>query len=273
MSDMNDATTRAAADEFLALLEVVRELRQKCPWDREQTLEASSRHLLEEAYETVDAIEHGGDPELNDELGDLLVQVLFAANIAQEARRLGLAAMLRHARDKLVRRHPHVYAGLEAGSAAEVVEKWDRLKREERAAAGAASALDGVARALPALARAQKLGERARGAGMDWPDASAVLDKVAEEIDEARAALGRRDHEAAAEELGDAMLALANVPRFIGHDAETTLRRACDKFIQRFKMVERIAAERKLDLVRLAPDEVERLWQEAKRRHRGAQRE
>lgn len=266
---MDDRTTRAAADEFLALLEVIRELRTKCPWDREQTLEAGAKHILEEAYETVDAIEHGGDHELNDELGDLLVQVLFAATIAEENRRLDVATMLRHARDKLVRRHPHVYAGGEAGSAAKVVEKWNQLKREERAAAGMSSALDGVARALPALTRAQKLGERARSAGMDWPDASSALGKVSEEIDEVRAALEHADREAAAEELGDAMLALANVPRFIGHDAETTLRRACEKFIQRFKTVERIAAERALALADLAPDEVERLWQAAKRRDGG----
>jgi MazG family protein len=268
---MKDTTTRKAADEFLALLEVVRELRAKCPWDREQTLETSAKHVLEEAYETVEALEHGGDPELNDELGDLMVQVLFAATIGEEAGRLSVATIMRHARDKLVRRHPHVYAGAEAGSAAEVVEKWNRLKHEERAAAGIASAIDGVARALPALTRAQKLGERAQSAGMDWPDAPSALDKVAEEIAEVRAALEQADREAAAEELGDAMLALANVPRFIGHDAETTLRRACEKFIERFKLVERIAAERKLAFTRLAPDEIERLWQEAK--HRSADRQ
>lgn len=252
----------------MALLEVVRELRLKCPWDREQTLEGSSKHILEEAYEAVDAIEHGGGGELNDELGDLLVQVLFAATIAEEAKRLEVATMLRDARDKLVRRHPHVYAGAQAGSAADVVEKWNQLKRKERAAAGMDSALDGVAHALPALTRAQKLGERARGAGMDWPDASSALAKVSEEIGEARAALEGADREAAAEELGDAMLALANVPRFIGHDAEATLRRACEKFIERFKIVEHIADERQLSLAGLTPGEVEQLWQEAKRRHR-----
>ncbi|HZO82936.1 MAG TPA: nucleoside triphosphate pyrophosphohydrolase [Candidatus Binataceae bacterium] len=266
---MGDAPTRKAAQEFLALLKVVRELRRKCPWDREQTLASSSRHLLEEAYETVGAIEDGSDRELIDELGDLLVQVLFAANIAEEADRLSIAAMLVHARDKLVRRHPHVYAGAPAASADEVIARWNQLKRDERAAAGAQSALEGVARALPALTRAQKLGARAREAGMDWPDAAAVLDKVAEELQEARAALERGEREGAAEELGDALLALANAPRFIGHDAEATLRRACDKFVERFKTVERIAAERKLALPALAPDEMERLWQEAKRRARG----
>jgi MazG family protein len=250
----------------MALLEVVRELRERCPWDREQTLASASRHLLEEAYEAADAIEHGGDREIDDELGDLLVQVLFAANIAEEQRGLEVAAMLRRAREKLVRRHPHVYAGVVAESSAEVVRNWDKLKQQERAAAGATSALDGIARALPALTRAQKLGERARSAGMDWPEASAVLDKVGEEIAETRAALARGDREHAAEELGDAMLALANAPRFIGHDAETTLRAACDKFIARFKQVEQAARERKLELAKLDAQQIEGLWQDAKRK-------
>lgn len=263
---MDDTATRGAAEEFLALLEVVRELRQRCPWDREQTLATASRHLIEEAYEAADAIEHGGDREIDDELGDLMVQVLFAANIAEEQRGLQLAAMLRRAREKLVRRHPHVYAGVAAESSVEVVLNWDKLKQQERAAAGATSALDGVARALPALTRAQKLGERARGAGMDWPAAAAVLDKVGEEIGEAREAIAHGDRDHAAEEMGDAMLALANAPRFVGHDAETTLRRACDKFIERFKKVERVAAERKLELAKLDPEQIESLWQEAKRR-------
>ncbi len=262
---MGDTATRGAAEEFLALLEVVRELRQRCPWDREQTLASASRHLIEEAYEAADAIEHGGDREIQDELGDLLVQVLFAANIAEEQRGIEVAAMLQGAREKLVRRHPHVYAGVAAESSAEVVKNWDKLKQQERAAAGATSALDGVARALPALTRAQKLGERARGAGMDWAEASAVLDQVGEEVDEARAALALGDREHAAEEMGDAMLALANAPRFVGHDAETTLRRACEKFTQRFKKVERIAAERKLELATLDARQIEALWQEAKR--------
>ena len=166
---MGDTATRGAAEEFLALLEVVRELRQRCPWDREQTLASASRHLIEEAYEAADAIEHGGDREIQDELGDLLVQVLFAANIAEEQRGLEVAAMLQGAREKLVRRHPHVYAGVAAESSAEVVKNWDKLKQQERAAAGATSALDGVARALPALTRAQKFGSGRAAPGWTGP--------------------------------------------------------------------------------------------------------
>jgi nucleoside triphosphate diphosphatase len=263
---MDDASARDAADEFLALVEVVRELRQRCPWDREQTLKSSARYLLEEAYEAIDAIEQGGDRELADELGDLTVQVLFAANIAQEEKRIAVASMLRQARAKLVRRHPHVYAGAAADSSAEVVRNWDKIKRAERSDGSAASAVDGVARAMPALQRAQKLGERARAAGMDWDGPGAVLDKVSEEVAEARAALERGDREGAADELGDAMLALANAPRFLGQDAEITLRGACDKFIGRFKAMEQIAAEQKVEITQLTPEEIEKLWQHAKQR-------
>ncbi len=262
---MDDKSIRGADEEFARLLEVVRELRLRCPWDREQTLEDSARHLIEEAYESAGAIEDRDNPAIADELGDLLVQVLFAANIAEQAGRFEVAAMIAAAREKLVRRHPHVYGADEASSADEVIRNWERIKRDERRRAGAASALDGVARAMPALMRAQKLGERARGAGMDWDNISAVIAKVGEELDEIRAAIAAGDREAAAEEIGDAMLALANAPRFVGHEAETTLRRACDKFVRRFKEVERIAAADGLEPARLGGDELEQLWQRAKR--------
>jgi len=262
---MDDKSIRCADEEFARLLEVVRELRLRCPWDREQTLEDSARHLIEEAYESAGAIEDSENAAIADELGDLLVQVLFAANIAEQAGRFDVAAMIAAAREKLVRRHPHVYGSDQASSADEVIRNWERIKRDERRRAGAASALDGVARAMPALMRAQKLGERARGAGMDWDNISAVIAKVGEELDEIRAAIAAGDRDAAAEEIGDAMLALANAPRFVGHEAEATLRRACDKFVRRFKEVERIAAADGLEPARLGSDELEQLWQRAKR--------
>lgn len=252
--------------QFKALLAVIRELRRRCPWDREQTLQSAAKNLIEEAYEAVDAVERADVAELGDELGDLVVQVLFLAEIAAQDGRFGLADLLDAAKDKLIRRHPHVYGDAEAKSAAEVVDNWRRLKREEQRAAGLESAVDGVARALPALMRAEKLGERARGAGMDWPDARAVLAKVREELDEVERALGAGESAAAAEELGDMMLALANVPRFIGRSAEETLSRACDKFIARFKEVEALAAEHGLTLSALSLEEGEALWREAKER-------
>jgi MazG family protein len=251
--------------QFARLIGVIRELRRKCPWDREQKLADVPKYLIEEAYETGDAIARREAHAIADELGDLLVQVLFAAVVAEEEGLSPIVALAQRATDKLVRRHPHVYEGTQADTPAEVVASWNEIKREERKAEGLHSALDGITRGLPALMRAQKLGARARQAGMDWADIHAVLAKVREEMDEVEGALAANDRQAAADELGDMLLALANAPRFIGHDAEETLSRACEKFIRRFKGVERIVAARRLDLTRLTADELESLWQEAKR--------
>lgn len=251
---------------FARLLTVVRELRQRCPWDREQTEASLTNHLVEEAYEALDAIASGEAQAIVDELGDVITQALAIGVIAEEGGRASVSGILNHAAEKLIRRHPHVYGEKQAVTSAEVVANWNQIKQEERRQAGAASALDGIARALPALTRAQKLGTRARQAGMDWRDIHEVLAKVREEILEVEDALERNDPDAAAEELGDILLALANAPRFLEHDAEATLRRACDKFSGRFRTVERLAAERGLDLQQLSPDQIDALWQEAKLR-------
>jgi nucleoside triphosphate diphosphatase len=260
---MNDFSPEIA--QLARLLGVVRDLRERCPWDREQTLTDVAKYLIEEAYEAADAIARGDQRAIADELGDLLVQVLFAAVVAEQEGRLPVVALPQGAADKLVRRHPHVYAGSKADTAAEVVANWNQIKSEERQAEGFHSALDGIARGLPALMRAEKLGRRARQAGMDWADIHDVLAKVREEMDELEGALAADDSEAAAHELGDMLLALANAPRFIGRDAEETLGRACEKFIGRFKGLERIASARGLDLTRMTATELESLWQEAKR--------
>ena len=261
MSDETDPL----AGQFMRLAETVRELRLRCPWDREQSIASLGKHLIEEAYEVLDAIESGDQHALGDELGDLTAQILAIGVIAEEQERMRLAGIFQAAADKLIRRHPHVYGDTAAATAAEVVENWNRIKQSERREAGAASALDGVARALPALMRAEKLGSRARQAGMDWRDIHDVLAKVREEMDEVEGALASNDADAAAAELGDMLLALANAPRFVGHNAEETLRRACDKFAGRFGMVERMARERGLELAAMSPAAIDALWQEAKR--------
>ncbi|MGH7915823.1 MAG: nucleoside triphosphate pyrophosphohydrolase [Candidatus Binataceae bacterium] len=277
-----DQNNREEAEKFTRLLRVVRELRLQCPWDREQTIESLAKHLLEEAYEALDEIERGDAHALAIELGDLLSQILFITVIAEESERFSIAAMLSAAADKLIRRHPHIYpdpatggtapgdAGESANlrktlSVAEVLETWSRIKEEERRSEGKNSALDGIARAMPALMRAEKLGVRARQAGMDWPNLPAVLAKVREELAETEEALARGDHTAVAAELGDLMLALANAPRFVGHEAEETLRKACDKFVARFSSAEQLAAARGLELKRLSNEQLDSLWQEAKR--------
>jgi MazG family protein len=255
----------AERDSFARLLDTIRDLRQRCPWDREQKLPDTARHLIEEAYEAADAIAAGDRQDIAEELGDLIVQALFTAAIAAEDGPHTAAAVLDHARAKLIRRHPHVYGDAQAESVEQVLDQWERIKRAERESRRKENPLEDTGRALPALMRAEKLGEKARRHGMDWADAREVLAKVREELEEAEHALGRGDQAALAEEIGDMMLALANVPRFIGRNAEETLRRSCDKFVERFGRVERLAASRGLDLKSLSPSEVEALWQEAKR--------
>jgi MazG family protein len=253
------------ADEFVRLVDVIHRLRRECPWYRAQTPLTLTKYLIEESYETLGAIESGDSAALPDELGDLLLQVLLQTEIAGETRQFDLPSMLAQASDKLIRRHPHVFAQARATSAEEVAAHWEEIKQTERKSAGLSSALDGVAVHLPALLRAEKLGERAKSVGMDWPDLRAVLAKVREELDEVVAALDAgAGYDVIAEELGDCLLALANAPRFVGWSAEETLRRACEKFIYRFKKVEARAAAARRELRQLNAAEIDALWNAAK---------
>jgi MazG family protein len=261
---MSDDTT--PADAFAKLLAVVTELRARCPWDREQKLADTPRNLVEEAYEVADAIARGNPPDIAEELSDLMAQCLFAGVILAEGSEFDIATGLRNAAEKLVRRHPHIYGDAQAETVERVLENWELIKRAERASKepGSPESLAHVGRGLPAAMRAEKLGMKARRAGMDWANLREVLTKAREELDEVERALERDDTAGAAEELGDLMLAVANAPRFIGMDAEQTLRAACDKFVARFDEVVRIASSRGLDLKALAPSEIDALWNEAK---------
>lgn len=256
----------AAGQAFANLLAVVTELRARCPWDREQKLGDTRRHLIEEAYEVADAIGRGNPSEIAEELGDVLAQGLFAGVILGEATSLDIATVVRNAAQKLIRRHPHIYADTKADTVERVLENWERIKQQERESKDepGAKSLAHTGRALPSLMRAEKLGEKARRAGMDWANIREVLAKAREELDEVERALDRDDTTGAAEELGDLMLAVANAPRFIGSDAELTLRAACDKFVARFDEVARLAASRGLDLKSMTAAEIDALWNEAK---------
>jgi len=255
-----------AAEAFAELLAVVAELRERCPWDREQKLADTPRHLIEEAYEVADAIARGNQSDIAEELGDLTVQCLFVALILSEQSEFDIATVMQNAAEKLIRRHPHVYGDTRAETAEKVLENWDRIKQQERESKSpdGAKSLAHVGRGLPAAMRAEKLGEKSRRAGMDWANIRDVLAKAREEIDEVEHALDCGDNAGAAEELGDLMLAVANAPRFIGQDAEQTLRAACNKFVTRFDEVARLAASRGLDLKSMTPSEIDALWNEAK---------
>ena len=265
-----------AVGALLALMARLRDPEHGCPWDRAQSFSTIAPYTIEEAYEVADAIEHGDREHLREELGDLLFQVVFHARMAQERGWFDFGAVADGIREKLVRRHPHLFAGA-ALAAEDLVRVWEEQKAQERAAgtkpaAGASAVLAGVPRALPALTRAAKLGRRAARVGFDWPDAQAVHGKVLEElreIDEALesdAAGGKSAPavQALVGELGDLLFAIVNWSRHLHIDAETALRAANDKFERRFACMESLAEQRRLDLAQLAPAEWDALWNEAK---------
>jgi nucleoside triphosphate diphosphatase len=258
----------SAAEELEALLALMRALRDPergCPWDREQSFATIAPFTVEEAYEVADAIGRGDLTRLRDELGDLLFQVVFHARLAEEAGGFDFADVARGIREKLIRRHPHVFAS--AGPAPAVAQlhvSWEAQKARERAAQGAAGILADVPRALPALARAAKLGRRARRVGFDWEAAAGVRAKVDEELGELDAALASGDRSALSEELGDLLFTIANWARHLELDAEDALRVASLKFERRFEHMEQTARERALSLEDLTSAQWEQLWREAK---------
>src|SRR5579864_7205668 len=251
-------------DRLLLIMARLRDPERGCPWDQAQDFRSIAPYTIEEAYEVADAIERADMAALKDELGDLLLQVVFHARMAEEAGHFAFDAVAAAIADKMVRRHPHVFGDAEIGSVAAQNEAWEAHKAAERQATGGqASALDGVALALPALLRAAKLSRRAARIGFDWPDARAVLPKIAEEIAEIEAELdGDGGPAALEEEVGDLLFAVANLARKLEVEPETALRRATAKFERRFRRVEALAAERRIGR---NLDALEALWQEVKR--------
>src|ERR1700704_5604177 len=254
-------------DRLLAIMARLRDPARGCPWDREQDFATIAPYTIEEAYEVADAIERGDMAALKDELGDLLFQVVFHARMAEELGLFGFDDVAEAIADKMERRHPHVFGDVKIASVAAQNEAWEALKAAERhASGGAESVLDGVALALPALLRAAKISRRAARIGFDWPDARAVIPKLAEEIAELEAELDQgADPAVIEEEMGDLLFAAANLARKLDIEPETALRRAPVKFERRFRQVEALAAERGIgrDL-----DALEALWQEVKQKDR-----
>jgi len=252
------------------LLSIMRRLRNPdggCPWDLEQNFATIAPYTIEEAYEVASSIEAGDFASLKDELGDLLLQVVFHAQMASEQGLFNFFDVVAAICEKMIRRHPHVFGESEAQSAAGVTRAWEEIKRQERAAKPGASngLLDDVPTALPALMRAIKLQNRAAEVGFDWPSAITVTDKIAEESRELAEAKDSRDQAKLAEEFGDMLFAMANLARHLKLDPEDALRGANAKFVRRFRAIEAgiHAQGRKMQDASL--DEMEALWQEAKR--------
>ena len=229
-------------EDLLRIMELLR-APEGCPWDREQTHQSIRRNMLEEAYEVAEAIDNRDTANLKEELGDVLLQVVFHSRMAQEEGLFTFDDVVDGICKKLVFRHPHVFGTVEAGDADGALTAWEKQKREEKGQKTAADSLDGVARSLPALMRAEKIQDKAKKAGFDWPDISPALDKLSEE-------------------LGDLLFAAVKVGRFLGLDSELALHAACEKFIRRFRRTEELAGQ---PMTQMELSDLERFWAQAKR--------
>lgn len=242
-----------------------------CPWDREQTFDSIKRHTLEEVYEVFDAIERRSWGELKDELGDLLLQVLFYAQMAKEAGYFDIREVAVNLNEKLIRRHPHIFAGVTAADSNAVLRNWEQIKREEKKAAGVSSLLSDVPRGMPAMSEATKLGSRAAKVGFDWPDAGGLMEKLREEMAELEVEIGSgasfgtgaKVSAAAEEEMGDLLFTAVNLARHLGVDAESALRSANAKFRRRFASMEEEAGGAAA-LGEMSAGELDALWTRAK---------
>jgi nucleoside triphosphate diphosphatase len=257
------------AHDIAALLDIMRRLRDPktgCPWDIEQSFASIAPYTIEEAYEVAGAIEDGDFPALKDELGDLLLQVVYHARMAQERGLFDFADVVEAISQKMIRRHPHVFGDADAiGSAAAQTIAWEDHKKKERAARSAGGLLDDVPRALPALMRALKLQKRASSVGFDWESASKVLEKVVEEAHEiVEAQETGLPQEAIEEEVGDLLLVMANLARHLKVEPETALRAANAKFVKRFQFIERSLAAQGRSTAQASLEEMEELWVRAK---------
>lgn len=250
------------------LLDIVRVLRSDkgCPWDREQTHTSVRGALLEEAYEAADAIDTNDSTALCEELGDVLLQVVFHAQIAAEENDFAFDEVVDGICRKLVLRHPHVFGDVKADTSAEVKRNWDAIKKQEKGQNTITDTLTSVPRAFPALMRAAKVQGRAAKEGFDWPDVRGALDKTEEELAELKAAIQGNDTGEMAEELGDLFFSIVNISRYIQVDPEQAATAATDKFIGRFEKLEALAMERGLDLKTATLEEMDALWDIIKKR-------
>jgi tetrapyrrole methylase family protein/MazG family protein len=267
--------TETTGQWFEKLAAVMARLRATggCPWDREQTHASLRTYLIEEAYEVLEALDARDDEKFPDELGDLLLQVLFHSQIASEESRFTIVDVIRQIHDKMIRRHPHVFGEIHAKDSAEVLRNWEIIKAEERRKKGTAatekppeSILDGVPRSLPALLQGYQLTRKAARVGFDWHNIDGIFDKLVEETNELREALKEKRADEIEGELGDILFVAVNLARFLKLDPEIAMHKANNKFTNRFHEMEGIARERRTTFAKIPRPEMESLWEAAKRR-------
>lgn len=251
---------------FEEFMDIIRKLRVECPWDREQTHESLKSCLLEECYETVDAIDNKDKENLREELGDILLQVALHSVIAEETQAFTIDDVITEEAEKMIRRHPHVFGNVAVDDSEGVVKNWDEIKKQEKKARNMAEELLSVPKALPANIRAEKIQKKAGKSGMDFEGYEQVLEKVYEELEELKESVEIGDKSNIQEEFGDVMFAIINLSRFLQLNAENSLTNATNKFINRFVDVFALAVSRGQDLCELSPTEQKELWRVIKNR-------
>ena len=251
-------------ERLVALMQMLRSERG-CPWDREQTIQTLKEHLVEETYEVVDAMQSGDRSQLREELGDLLLQIVFQSQIASEEQAFTFDDVATAIVEKLIRRHPHVFGHVQVSDSGEVLKNWEAIKREEKAGqTKPRSAVEGIPRSLPALHRAHLLQKRAARVGFDWDHVQGAIDKLDEEIAEIKQAMAEGDEVGMREEVGDLLFAAVNVSRFFGHNAEEILEQTIDKFSRRFQRLEDLVHAGNRSLSDCTLDELEAVWSQVK---------
>lgn len=249
--------------EIEELIKIMESLREKCPWDKKQTSQSLRPYLIEEAYEVIEAIEEKDPEKIKEELGDLLFQIVFHARIAKERGEFEFKDIVSKVSEKMISRHPHVFGEAKYATAEEVVSHWEAQKKKEGKLRE--SLLDGVPKDLPSLLRAHRLQDRASKVGFDWHKVEDVVSKLDEEVGEFKESLESANKDEMEEEMGDMLFMLVNISRFVGVNPESALRKTVAKFIDRFGYIEKKAKERGVRLQDMGLDEMDRLWEEAKK--------
>jgi tetrapyrrole methylase family protein/MazG family protein len=255
---------KAAAEKFIALLHIMEKLRNSCPWDQQQTHASLRRYILEEAHETIDKIDLRDWPGLAQELGDLLLQIVFQCAIASEQGTFTINSILDHINKKMIARHPHVFNTTKVASASEVEKNWDRIKRDSE---NRDSILADLPKTLPALLQAQKIQEKVARVGFDWPEMEGVIQKIHEEVQELSEALNKKDRSHVEEEIGDLLFSLTNLSRRLNIVAEDALRLCNIKFTNRFQFIENHFDNNYEQLKNATLAELDQLWEKAKKKN------
>ena len=248
---------------FSRLLTIMDELREKCPWDKKQTMDSLRYLTIEELYELSDAILEKDMPEIKKELGDILLHIVFYSRIASETNDFDIADVINDICEKLIHRHPHIYGDVEVADEKEVKKNWEKLKLKE----GRESVLEGVPKSLPAIVKSFRIQEKVRGIGFDWDDESQVWEKVLEEIEELKVEIKKGDNDRIESEFGDVLFALTNYARFINVNPEDALERTNKRFIKRFQIMEKMITKEGLSLSEMKLSEMDVFWEKAKEKY------